>query len=210
MTLNSASTPQPGANAASAPSAVDQRLGGWTHGWAAAATELYNVMAGFEPGDFTAIGRRDVLALLLVSAARNVERGAAELIGEHSAPVKGFAQAHPSLKVLRDRIEHFDEYIRGTGRFQTTRGAQGLAVDLGGAAGLDFHSAYGGGSEGHTITFQSTELDNGKTVKKQYVVSIRAVTVAVRALARDTLSEAGQLDDEHLARCPMCQAPERI
>lgn len=164
-------------------------------------------MASLTPGDISAIGRRDVLTLLLVDAARNVVRGAGVLLGNDSDPVKRFEQAHPTLKTLRDRIEHFDEYIKGAGHRQRVGGSKGIPLNLE-TAGLDFHSSHGGGPEGHVITIRTLELENGKEAEKRYEVPTRDVIIAVRTLARDTLLEAGQLDDRHLAACPMCFDPK--
>lgn len=194
-------------------SSVDERLAGWTHAWAAAASQTYEVIESIwdDESPASAIGRRDAMTMVLVDAVRNVLRGTEALLGTDSAVVRRFVAEHPVLKNVRDYLEHFDDYLRGTGLSQREGRKWGGAPLSLEAAGLDLPSSHGGGPEGHVVQVTVTErAEDGTAQVVGHDVPTRTVAVATRALARDLLSELGLLDDRHLARCQMCANPNDI
>ncbi|MEV6268981.1 hypothetical protein AB0L64_17550 [Kribbella sp. NPDC051936] len=72
----------------SAVSSTDEDLARWAHAWAAAASQTYDVIesAWDAESPATAIGRKDVMAMVLVDAARNVSRGAERLLARTAPP----------------------------------------------------------------------------------------------------------------------------
>lgn len=193
--------------------AIDQRLAGWTHAWAAAASQTFEVIESLwdEESPASAIGRRDAMTMVLVDAARNVLRGTEALLG-HEDPVIGrFLSENPVLKIVRDCFEHFDDYIRGSGLRQRVDGKwRGEPLTLE-AAGLDIPSSHGGGSDGHVVQLAVTERGaDGQATTVCHQVPTRTVAVATRLLARDMLDELGLLDERHLDRCDICRDPHDI
>lgn len=171
--------------------------------WALAASEVLEAMERPREDDVMH-GRRDALTLALVDAAHNVIRGAERLLTSEHELLRQFKQDHPELTQIRDRFEHFDEYVRGVGRHQDREGKRGLASGLT-SAGLDFLSASGGGPEGHVVTVKVFEHKESQLVPRTYSVPTRTLTVAVRQLARGALDAAGLIDHQHLERCEMCR-----
>jgi hypothetical protein len=151
------------------------------------------------------------MTLVLVDAARNVLRGSEALLGPECAAARRFVSEHPVLKTVRDYLEHYDDYVRGSGRNQREGGKWGgkpLSLE---AAGLDMPSSRGGGREGHVVQVTVTErAADGRAMEVTHDVPTRTVAVATRVLARDTLGELGLLDRRHLDRCEMCADPEAL
>lgn len=120
--------------------------------WAAAAVlvldQIENAWNDQDP--VGSVASRDVLALVLLDAVRNTYRGACSTLGTSNDEVLAFDQAAPGMKALRDRFEHFDEYLRGEGRAQRSK-SRVQGIDLDGIPGLNITSSRGGGPGGHTI-----------------------------------------------------------
>lgn len=177
-----------------------RELARWTHAWAAAAVltlaQMDAVWDDADPAD--SVGARDALALVLVDAVRNTYRGALNVLGQRDAAVAAFDTAVPDLKDLRDRFEHFDAYLGGTGHTQAER--RGPPLDAGGATRLSISASSGGGPEGHTIRVDVAER-NGE---QSYRLESRTAVRSAQRLARATIERAGLDDDRHAARCQHC------
>ncbi|MFE4463748.1 hypothetical protein ACFRCR_01400 [Oerskovia sp. NPDC056781] len=192
---------------------VDRRLVRWAHTWAAAASETYETIESISmvESPATAIGRRDAMTMVLIDAVRNVVRGAELAVGKDSEIVQRFNEGNPGLKDLRDRFEHYEDYVRGTGdkqRMGRRRGGKPLELE---AEGIRVAASSGGGLEGHLVHVVVIERDeNNEVVEVVYEAPSRTVAVAVRYLARDLLRAAGMLDENHLASCEICAAPDEI
>lgn len=63
-------------------------------------------------------GNGQIEILLFVGALRKVLRGAEAILGEEHAAVRSFYEAVPGATDIRDMLEHFDEYVTGSGRLQ--------------------------------------------------------------------------------------------
>lgn len=145
----------------------------------------------------SSIGARDSLSLLVVDAVRNTYRGAAAALGADSDPVRAFERSQPELKAVRDRFEHFEEYLRGTGNAQRTKGA-GLTLDE--AAALEIRSSSGGGAGGHTIEVAVRERKG----EKVYRIETGLAVEAARILACSVLTQLELYDDRHAEHCRHC------
>lgn len=157
------------------------------------------------------LGRRDAMTMVLVDAVQNVVRGAEKLLGRDSAAVRRFNEEHPNLKQLRDRFEHYEDYVRGTG-FDQREGKKmrGTPLTLE-TTGLRVTASEGGGPEGHIVHLVAIERGpDGDPVEVSYEAPSRDIAVAVRTLARDLLEEASMLDEDHTSRCAMCADPSAI
>ena len=192
---------------------VDRRLVRWAHMWAAAASVTYETLESISMPESpaTEIGRRDAMTMVLVDAVRNVVRGAELAVGTDSKIVRRFSEEHPTLKDLRDRFEHYEDYVRGTGKAQRTgRTYKGDPLELE-EEGVWIAASIGGGPEGHLVSVVVIERDrNDNAVKVTYEAPSRTIAVAVRRLARDLVDAAGMLDERHLELCEICAAPEGI
>lgn len=192
---------------------VDRRLVTWAHMWAAAASETYQTIESISMPESpaTEIGRRDAMTMVLVDAVRNVVRGAELAIGANSEIVQRFSEEHSTLKNLRDRFEHYEDYVRGTGDAQRTgRRRKGEPLELE-EEGIRISASSGGGPEGHIVCVVVVERDSGdRAIEVAYEAPTRTIAVAVRGLARDLVDAAGMLDERHLERCEICADPERI
>jgi hypothetical protein len=177
----------------------------WTHLWAAAATYtckgLEKVWDNEAPA--ASVGMRDALSMALVEAIRNVYRGAVVVCGSESEAVRAFEARFPRLKKLRDRLEHFDEYVTGKGRAQAPRqkskACDESGSDSAGPKGIDIAASEGGGPDGHVVVVEVIER-SGPVI---YRFASRAATDAARALAWGTVVAAG-LDDERHKACLVC------
>ncbi|MEV6268982.1 hypothetical protein AB0L64_17555 [Kribbella sp. NPDC051936] len=120
-------------------------------------------------------------------------------------------EEHPTLKEVRDRLEHYDDYVRGSGNAQRAGGRwRGEPLTLA-MSGLNLPASRGGGPEGHVVQVSVTErAEDGTPVEVTYDVATRVIALATRTLARDMLDEAGLLDDYHVERCEMCADPSGI
>ncbi|GHH70324.1 hypothetical protein [Promicromonospora soli] len=192
---------------------VDRRLVRWAHMWAAAASATYETIESISMPESpaTEIGRRDAMTMVLVDAVRNVVRGAELAVGRESEIVRRFSEEHPALKDLRDRFEHYEDYVRGTGNAQRSgRTYKGDPLDLE-EEGIRISASSGGGPEGHLVSVVVIERDeNDKAAEVVYEAPSRTIAVAVRRLARDLVNAASMLDERHLERCEICAAPEGI
>lgn len=176
-------------------------LARWTHMWAAAAVlVLAQIEQTWDTEDpVGSVGKRNVLALVLLDAVRNTYRGAQAALGQGNPDVLHFEQSTPRMKELRDRFEHFDEYLQGIGRMQRQRRGR-PALNLGGLPGLEITASQGGGRDGHSIDVKVVEL----TGDTHYTLMTRSTVEGACKLARTTLNHAGLLDARHLAKCSAC------
>lgn len=192
---------------------VDRRLVRWAHMWAAAASEIYETIESISipESPATGIGRRDAMTMVLVDAVRNVVRGVELALGKESDVVQRFSEEHPTLKNLRDRFEHFEDYVRGTGDAQRVgRRRKGEPLELE-REGIRISSSSGGGPEGHLVSVVVIERDeNDNATEVVYEAPSRMIAMAVRRLARDLVDAAGMLDERHLETCEICAAPEGL
>jgi hypothetical protein len=192
---------------------VDRRLVTWAHMWGAAASETYETIESISMPESpaTEIGRRDAMTMVLVDAVRNVLRGAELAVGKSSEIVQRFNEEHPDLKRLRDRFEHYEDYVRGTGDAQRTgkrRNGDPLQLE---EEGIRISASSGGGPKGHIVCVVVVERDSGDSATKvSYKAPTRTIAVAARGLARDLIAAAGMLDERHIERCEICADPEGI
>lgn len=192
---------------------VDRRLVTWAHMWAAAASETYETIESISMPESpaTEIGRRDAMTMVLVDAVRNVVRGAELAMGENGKIVQRFSEEHPTLKELRDRFEHYEDYVRGTGDAQRSgRRRKGAPLDIE-EEGIRISSSSGVGPEGHIVCVIVIERDSDdKATEIAYEAPTRTIAVAVRRLARDLVEAAGMLDARHLEHYEICADPAGI
>lgn len=192
---------------------INQDLIRWAHAWAAAASQTYETIESISipESPATEVGRRDAMTMVLVDAVRNVVRGAELALGPGSEIVRRFSEEHPVLKTLRDRFEHYDEYVSGTGiaqRVGRKRNGEPLSLET---AGIEISASSGGGPEGHLVSVVVIERDsNDQPTECVYEVPSRSITIAIRRLARDMVEAAGMLDERHLDKCEICADPVRI
>lgn len=174
----------------------EAQLARWAHMWAAAAVHTCDSLESTWDEDevATSIGARDCLSLVLVDAIRNVYRGAVAVCGPKAEAVAAFETELPTLKDLRDRLEHFDEYVVGKGR------AQKSAEDA--PKGIKITTSEGGGPDGHVVTIAVAE----RSRTEPYKFASRTATDAARRLAWAIVSAAG-LDDARHQRCLICIRP---
>lgn len=194
-------------------SSVEEDLAGWTHMWAVAASETYEVINSIWDNEspISAIGRRDAMTMVLVGAARNVQRGSEVLLNSKNDAVQRGVTVHRELKTIRDYLEHFDEYVQGIGRMQGKGGNQSRGTSTLESPGLSLPSSHGGGPEGHVVRLTVTErAADGEYRDVDHEIPTRTIVVSTRLLARDVLKELGLLDERHLRRCPICANPEGI
>jgi hypothetical protein len=172
----------------------------WTHAWMCAAAMTHEQLESTwdDESPASSIGARDALSLVVIDAVRNTYRGAAAALGPDSDPVRTFEERQPDLKVVRDRFEHFEDYLRGTGRAQKS-GKELLALDD--LFGLEIRSSSGGGPGGHSIKVAVRERDGEKT----YVIQTGAAVDAARVLAPAVLAQVGLYDEQHAERCVFCK-----
>lgn len=195
------------------PRNVDKDMVRWAHAWAAAALQAYETIESISipESPATEAGRRDAMTMVLVDAVRNVARGAESSLGQGSELVRRFNEAHPQLKDLRDRFEHYEDYVRGTGVAQREgrkRGGTPLELDT---VGIEISASSGGGLEGHLVCIAVIERDsNGQPTKVTYEAPSKTITAAARQLARDLVEAAGMLDEHHLNRCEICADPRNL
>lgn len=192
---------------------VDRHLARWAHAWAVAASQTYETIESISIPESPAseVGRRDAMTMVLVDAVRNVVRGAEQILGADSDVVRRFNEAHPTLKTLRDRLEHYEDYVRGTGIAQRTgkrRNGAPLALDT---AGIWISASEGGGPEGHLVRLVVMERGEAdEPTEVTFEAPSRQIAVAARTLARDLLADLGELEGRHLAVCEMCSDPDSI
>jgi hypothetical protein len=205
-------TPKPAQRIKTDP--ANQATARWAHLWmCAAAHTLEQLEATWDDSSpASSIGARDSLSLVLTDASSNVLRGAEKVFGRDHAVIKRFTDKEGPLAELRDlrnRLEHFDDYLNGTGK------AQNKSQDLssGDVVGMCLHmSASGIGNNGHTVQIKVLEKepeDSTKLVPKLYELKTRRVVEAVIALARATLDHVELLDAKHLAACRFCSDAEK-
>lgn len=192
---------------------VNKDLVRWAHAWAAAASQTYETIESLSiPGSpATEIGRRDAMTMVLVDAVRNVVKGAELTLGQESEVIRRFNDEHSGLKNLRDRFEHYEDYVMGTGIAQRegkTRKGKPLELNR---AGIDISMSSGGGPEGHLVSIVVIERDsNDRPTEVTYEAPSRTFAIAARRLARDLLEAAEMLDERHLDGCEICSDPLRI
>jgi len=57
----------------------------------------------------------DALSLVVIDAINNTYRGARAVVGPIAPSIVRFEKAVPDIRNLRNRLEHFDAYLRGRG-----------------------------------------------------------------------------------------------
>lgn len=146
--------------------------------------------------------------MVLVSAVRNVVRGTELAVGLGSEIVQRFSKDYPNLKTLRDRFEHYEDYLKGDGNAQRAGGRRnGEALNLNGKEGIWISASGGGGREGHLVKVVVLERDeNDEAAEVVYEAPSRTIVAAARRLARDLVVAAGMVD--HLDACESCAAAE--
>lgn len=179
--------------------------------WAAAASQTYQTIESISMPESpaTEIGRRDAMTMVLVDAVRNVVRGSELAVGKDSEIIQRFSEEHPALKDLRDRFEHYEDYVRGTGDAQRKgRRRKGDPLELE-HEGIRISASSGGGPEGHLASVVVIERDaNDEATEIAYEAPSRTMAVAVRRLVRDLVDAADMLDERHLEACEICADPE--
>lgn len=192
------------------PGNVDMNVVRWAHAWAAAASQAYECIDSISipESPATESGRRDAMTMVLVNAVRNVVRGAESSFGKDSELVRRFDIANPNFKDLRDRFEHYEDYVKGSG-FAQRKGSKrcGTPLELD-TPGIEIFASEGGGTEGHLVCIVVAELgSNGQPRRMTYRAPSKTITAAARKLARDMFDEAGVLDEGHLSKCEICANP---
>lgn len=182
-----------------APAHVHVEVARWTHLWMCAAARTYEHLEAIRDDEnpVSAIGARDTLSLVVIDAVRNTYRGAAAALGGKSRAVQTFERDQPDLKVVRDRIEHFEDYLRGTGHAQKSNGER---LQLGDDVGLEIRASSGGGRGGHTIEVGVREHSG----ERLFRIEAGAAVTASRVLAAAVLEQAGLFDERHAAHCAYC------
>ncbi|QCW49536.1 hypothetical protein FE634_02305 [Nocardioides dongxiaopingii] len=147
-----------------------------------------------------------------MDAARNVVRGAEQAVDRDNDLVLRFNERHPTLKTLRDRFEHYEDYVRGTGDAQRTgRRRNGELLTLDGA-GIEVAASEGGGAEGHLVRIAVVERDaDDQPTESVYQAPTRQIAIAVRQLARDLIAEVDYLTNVisvHARSAPILKASE--
>jgi hypothetical protein len=175
----------------SSPSAPE--LVSWTHLWFAGAVHTLDALdARWDDDDLAgSIGARDALTIMLIDAIRNVVRGAVRVLGPGHAALTAFDIAQPNLKDLRDRLEHFDDYLLGTGR-QQDAAAPSLPMTFRSSSGTN---------DGHIVHVTVEE----KSGKKEYQLQTVRALADARTLMLAVLSAQGRDDDIHRERCWLCR-----
>lgn len=195
--------------------ALREELAGWTHSWSTAAslafTSIESIPIGRSESPASATGQRDAMAMVLVTAAQNVRRGAEALLGRGNAVIHRRHKEGKVLRQIRNYLEHFDAYLEGSGNRQRKyHKKDGAALDLD-TPGLHISSSRGGGPDGHTVSIEVTERRKcGGTVHATHEIPTRTIVVAARTLTRDVFKELGLLDERHLGACEACRDPESI
>lgn len=140
---------------------VKEELARWTHMWFAAAHATLENLEGHwdDTSPATSIGRRDVLCLVLVDAVQNVYRGARAVLPKKSEAIKAFQDDVPGIQDLRNRFEHFDEYVRGQGNAQRGAGISNT-VTMSVVAST-------GGIDGHSIMIEVAEGSDRESRRQQ-------------------------------------------
>ena len=172
----------------------------WTHIWfISAVLVLAQLEETWDDDVIRSIAKRDVLAHPLVNAVRNVYRGSRAVLPDSHQEVQSFESALPQFKELRDRLEHFEDYVRGRGHAQSPEDADHSNP-------LRLSSSTGGSREGHVVVWRTQE--KGQAVDRRFPT--RTAIASARQLVLAVLGAVG-LDDERHQSCPWCRpdgAPE--
>lgn len=178
------------------PASSSRELASWTPLWLASAVHTLTALEEHWDDDdpVGSIGARDGLTMVLVDALRNVTRGARAVVGERHPAVVAFDERQPDLKELRDRLEHFDEYVRGVGRKQDKTAAAPPTP-------MEFASSSGGAAGVHTVRTVVEEKSGSKT----YVLRTADAVGAAKTLVLTMLGSLGLDDERHQARCSLCR-----
>lgn len=166
----------------------------WTHMWAGAASRaLEAIDKRWDPEDpVGTIGGRDVLALMLIDALRNVYRGASAVLGRKSEDIRLFEREVPKLKEVRDTLEHFDSYLKGEGHRQENCAPVGVP-----RVSLSSEGSLGG----HALVL-SVATDGVE--QEEFRVESKAAVQAGRKLTLSVMTRLGLDDERHRERCLEC------
>lgn len=175
-------------------------LARWTHSWFVSAVLILTQLEEIWDDDVIgSIARRDALTHPLVNAVRNVYRGSGAVLSRGHPEVRSFESALPQFKELRDRLEHFEDYVQGRGHAQS-------AEDADHPHPLRLSSSTGGTREGHVVIWRTQE--KGQAIDRRFPT--RTAIASARQLVLAVLGSVG-LDDERHRSCPWCRpgsAPE--
>ena len=193
--------------------AQKSKIASWAHAWSAAATQIYIAMENIRlpESPATEAGRRDALTMSLINAVRNVARGAELALGRQDPVIQDFKRNNNELTEIRDRFEHYEEYLLGQGKFQRKgHESRGNPLELD-TDGLEIKGSRGGGPDGHVVEVVVYERDeNDECFKRELDLPAKSIVIAARCLARDVLQAIGKLDNFHLQRCDICIDPATI
>lgn len=175
-----------------------QELVSWTHLWFAGAVQTAETLdARWDDEDPAgSIGARDALTLVLIDAIRNVVRGSERTLGVDHPALRAFGEAQPSLKDFRDRLEHFDDYLLGTG-FRQDKSVP--------PPPLPMRFVSSSGNDGHTVYITVHE----KTGAREYRLDTASAIADARTLMLSLLVAEERDDEQHQARCWLCRPGTR-
>jgi hypothetical protein len=176
---------------------VEAEIARWTHLWLYAASGVLENLDAAHWDDHapaSSAGKFDAFTLVFVDAVRNVYRGASRVLPKGHSALKEFDERLPEVKELRDRLEHFDEYVAGRGRNQNVR-------DRDGAIGLEIVGSSGGGPSGHTVEIRTRE----DGIERLFVVETTEILEGARTLVLKMLQSLGRDDDRHQRLCSVCR-----
>lgn len=159
-----------------------RRVAGAANAWLEAATrQAHRVLEGSLRDD------QNVEFMLFASALNNAARGAKSILGEGHPRVRDFASAARDSKAIRDMLEHFDDYLAGTGKLQTKPTSDGVhAPWMMVESGAD--SLLPGGSEYSVAVFTKTGSSGEQTA---FTLDVRSSLRACADLIEDAIREAG-------------------
>lgn len=180
---------------------VREQIAIWAHLWASAAKQIEEQMTLIPRCEQFSVSSMDALTLAVVDAVHNTYRGACVVLGDEHPDVLAFEKAVPDIKKLRNRLEHFDAYLRGDG-FAQKRNKKSPPLEFGVTGGVAIPMS-SGGPGGHIITVTVQEIGGEKT----YIMAARPTVRAARQLARSVFTAVG-FDDQRHAECATC-LPDR-
>jgi hypothetical protein len=139
---------------------------------------------------------QNVEFMLFSTALNNAVRGANAVLGKDHSQVAAFAAAVPDGKHIRDMLEHFDNYLTGTGKLQPKPTPEGvrapwMMIETGSESFLS------GGSDYSVVVVTRTGIQATQTsfeldVRTSLMACADLVEVAIAESGIEELSEAVQ------------------
>lgn len=124
--------------------------------------------------------------MLFSTALNNAARGARAVLGKDHPQVAAFAAAVPDGKHIRDMLEHFDNYLTGTGKLQSKPTPEGVRAPwMLMETGSD--SSLPGGSDYSVVVVTRTGIDAAQT---SFQLDVRTSLVACADLVEVAIAEA--------------------